>query len=75
MGFISVLLSGICTISFTHHVSRRRVALQEMQGQVFVFVVAGYETTSTTLGFFSHYMALYPEVQQRLRDEVDEYFP
>ena len=46
-----------------------------MQGQIFVFLAAGYETTATTLGFMSYYLALYPDVQRKLQDEIDEYFP
>ena len=46
-----------------------------MQGQIFVFLAAGYETTATTLAYLSYYLALYPEVQKKLQDEIDEYFP
>ncbi len=46
-----------------------------MQGQIVVFLAAGYETTSTTLAYFSYYMALYPEIQAKLQEEIDEYFP
>ena len=46
-----------------------------MQGQIFVFLAAGYETTATTLAYVSYYLALYPDVQSKLQDEIDEYFP
>ena len=46
-----------------------------MQGQVAVFIAAGYETTATTLAYMSYYLALYPEVQEKLREEIDEHFP
>ncbi len=45
-----------------------------MQAQIFVFLAAGYETTATTLGYMSHYLALFPEVQTKLQDEIDEAF-
>ena len=44
-------------------------------GQVVIFLLAGYETTSTTLGFISYELALNPDVQKKLLDEIDEYFP
>ena len=46
-----------------------------MQNQTFVFLIAGYETTSTTLAYMSYYLALYPDLQRKLQDEIDEYFP
>ncbi len=46
-----------------------------MQGQCFVFLAAGYETTATTLSYISYYLALYPDVQSKLQEEIDEYFP
>ena len=46
-----------------------------MQGQIFVFLAAGYETTATTLAYMSYYLALYPDVQKKLQEEIDEYFP
>ncbi len=53
----------------------KQMTMEEMQGQCAVFLAAGYETTATTLAFFSHYMALYPDIQSKLQQEVDEYFP
>ncbi len=40
-----------------------------------VFLLAGFETTSTTLGIMSHHLAMNPEIQEKLRQEVDEHFP
>ena len=48
---------------------------QEMQGQIFVFLAAGYETTATTLAYMSYYLALNPDVQSKLQNEIDEHFP
>ena len=38
------------------------------------FVLAGYETTSTTLAFATYLLATHPEVQERLANEIHEYF-
>jgi Cytochrome P450 len=35
-----------------------------------VFIVAGYETSALTTTFFLQKMALYPEIQERLRQEI-----
>ena len=46
-----------------------------MQGQIFVFLAAGYETTATTLAYMSYYLTLHPDVQSKLQDKIDEFFP
>lgn len=38
------------------------------------FLLAGYETTANTLAYTSYLLALHPDVQDRLRAEIDEYF-
>ena len=38
------------------------------------FLLAGYETTANTLSFTSYLLCLHPEVQERLRNEIEEYF-
>ena len=37
-----------------------------------VLLVAGYDTTGTTLAFACYYLAKNPEVQEKLREEVDD---
>ena len=39
-----------------------------------VFIVAGYETTSTTLTFATYLLAANREAQERLANEIHEYF-
>ena len=41
-----------------------------MMAQGWIFFIAGYETTATTLSFCSYELALNPEVQERLHEEV-----
>ena len=46
-----------------------------MQAQMAIFLVAGYETTSTALGFTAHDLAVNPLVQKKLQEEIDSAFP
>lgn len=43
---------------------------EELWGNVFVFNLAGYETTASALSFALPYMAAYPEVQQWMMEEI-----
>ena len=38
------------------------------------FILAGYETTSTALTFATYLLAVNPEVQERLANEIHAYF-
>lgn len=38
--------------------------------QCILFLLAGYETTSSTLAFTTHFLAKYPHEQQRIRTEL-----
>ena len=48
---------------------------EDIQAQTLVFLLAGYETSSTTLGFVSYHLALDTQVQGKLRDEIDRLWP
>ncbi|XP_077880873.1 cytochrome P450 3A9-like isoform X2 [Ictidomys tridecemlineatus] len=47
----------------------------EIAAQSIVFILAGYETTSTTLSFIMYLLATHPDVQKKLQQEIDETFP
>lgn len=43
---------------------------QDIRDEVNGFMLAGHETTGTTLGFLSYVLAKYPEVQSHIYDEI-----
>ncbi|GIY25221.1 cytochrome P450 3A8 [Caerostris darwini] len=48
----------------------KKLSLDELVAQCVIFFLAGYETTATTLSCASYLLALNPDVQDRLREEV-----
>ena len=45
---------------------------EEIIAQCIIFLVAGSETTGSTLSFIAYYLAYYPEVQDKLLREIDD---
>jgi cytochrome P450 family 13 len=45
----------------------------EVVSNVFLFMIAGYETTSTALAYSTYVLATQPHIQQRLREEIDQH--
>ncbi|CAG2109669.1 unnamed protein product [Medioppia subpectinata] len=50
--------------------SNKFITEDEMIAQAFIVLIAGYETTATALSFCSYELALNPDVQQKLYEEV-----
>lgn len=44
---------------------------KELIAQCFMFLMAGYETTSSTLALASHSIAVNPYIQEKLQKEID----
>lgn len=49
-----------------------RVTFNELAAQMFLFFLAGFETSSSTMTFASYELALNPDIQKRARDEVQD---
>ncbi|KAB1263707.1 Cytochrome P450 3A12 [Camelus dromedarius] len=47
----------------------------ELVAQSIIFIFAGYETTSNSLSFIMYELAMHPDVQQQLQEEIDATFP
>ncbi|XP_074839923.1 thromboxane-A synthase [Carettochelys insculpta] len=45
----------------------------EIVGQAFLFLIAGYETTTSALSFATYLLATNPECQRKLLQEIDEF--
>ncbi|KAK4233885.1 cytochrome P450 [Achaetomium macrosporum] len=52
-------------------IGRTALTHEEIKGNVFIFLVAGYDTTANTALFSSLVLALHKEVQDRILQEID----
>jgi cytochrome P450 len=46
--------------------------MNSLAAQAFVFFLGGYETSSTTMTFCLYELSLHQDIQDRLREEIDD---
>lgn len=57
------------------HEEGEQLTTEELLGNIFIFLIAGHETTSHTLGFLFGLLALYPEEQDKLLAHIEQNRP
>ena len=50
----------------------KRMSDEEVSAQSVIFMVAGFETTGSTLSYMAYLLAAHPEVQEKLLQELDK---
>ncbi|KYN13664.1 Cytochrome P450 9e2, partial [Trachymyrmex cornetzi] len=50
----------------------RKLDIDDMTAQAFIFFFAGFETSSTVMSFVAHEIAANPEIQIKLQQEIDK---
>jgi len=58
--------------AFSIKLLNKQLSASELVAQALMFLLAGYETTSTTLTTCAYELALHPEIQQRLYEEITD---
>ncbi|EIM85220.1 cytochrome P450 [Stereum hirsutum FP-91666 SS1] len=53
----------------------QHLSVEEMYEHISTFLVSGQETTSQTVAFSIYELSRHPEIQQRLREELDTSYP
>jgi cytochrome P450 len=51
---------------------KKKLTNAEILSQSLIFLMAGYETTASTLEFVTYNLVKHPLVQQKLCDEIDQ---
>ncbi|XP_039616763.1 thromboxane-A synthase isoform X2 [Polypterus senegalus] len=68
-------ISGdVQTTTASKKVQKTTLTENEIMGQGFIFLLAGYETTSSTLAFACYMLAIYQDCQKMVIKEVDDFF-
>ena len=49
-----------------------KLNVKELRAQVFTFMFAGHETTSAAMSWTLYFLAQYPEIQEKVRREIQE---
>ena len=57
-----------------NHKKKKHLDETAIVGTAIVLITAGYDTTAITLSFLTYELAINPDVQRRLQEEVDEAF-
>ncbi|CAF1153044.1 unnamed protein product [Rotaria sordida] len=52
--------------------STYQLTQEKISGNIFIFIVAGYETTSTSLAYATYELARHPDILQKLQAEIDQ---
>ncbi|XP_072916752.1 cytochrome P450 3A30-like [Hemitrygon akajei] len=79
--FLQVMIDSQANATNSEHQSnvnnstRKAMTDSEVLAQCIVFIMGGYETASTTLSNVLYNLAMYPDVQKKLQQEIDEAFP
>ena len=52
--------------------SGRKLTEQEVVSQMILFIIAGYDTSSNVLGLTCYHLAIYPEIQEKVFEEIKD---
>ena len=60
--------------SSTTGAKKHKLSAREIMDNSATFLIAGYETTKTTLAYTSYLLAINPYIQMKLHSEIDDFF-
>jgi cytochrome P450 len=66
-------ISDVKVNDLVNVIDTKGLSESEMISQSFVFLIAGFETTATTLQFCSYFLAKHPKYQDQCREEIRQF--
>lgn len=66
----TVQSDGEWETKITHDESKKALSVEEVAAQSFVFLIAGFETSSTTMSYCLYELARNPQYQKRVQQEI-----
>lgn len=66
----AVQSDGVWETKIIHDESKKTLSVGEVAAQSFVFLIAGFETSSTTMSYCLYELARNPEYQKRVQQEI-----
>lgn len=58
----------------TNDADQDKLSLIQARAQAFIFFLGGFETSSSTMTYLLYEIAQYPDIQEKLHEEIDEFF-
>ena len=68
----TIQADGLWDTKITENEANKKLTLNEVAAQAFVFFIAGFETSSTTMSYALLAFADNPDVQEKAQTEIDE---
>jgi len=68
----AVQADGDWETKITHDESKKTLSIQEVAAQSFIFLLAGFETSSTTMSYCLYELARNPVYQRKVQDEIKD---
>ena len=66
------LLQLMINVATSDVPTAKKLHLDEISSNVFLFMIAGFETTSTTLAYSTYVLATHPHIQERLVEDISQ---
>ncbi|CAG0904965.1 unnamed protein product [Darwinula stevensoni] len=68
--FVDIILQAIKQLEENKEYKRMGITQKLLEEQLMLFFIAGFDTVKTAMSFTSYYLALHPDIQSQVREEI-----
>ncbi|CAG0899655.1 unnamed protein product [Darwinula stevensoni] len=68
--YVDIILQAIKQSEENKEYKRMGITQKLLEEQLMLFFIAGYDTMKTSMSFTSYYLALHPDIQSQVREEI-----